>query len=138
MKITVVREPQPTCTFGKVYVDNVYVCESLEDVDRKLETEGKAAKIDGDTAIPRGEYKVIIDYSNRFKQEMMHVLDVPFFDGIRIHAGNTTEDTHGCLLVGSGRANGGFLLNSRATVKRLFDLVDSALSLGEEVTIEYK
>lgn len=138
MKLTVIREPAKNGpTLGKLFVDNVYFCETLEDQDRYLENVGGQFKVDGETCIPRGEYNVIIDFSNRFKCEMMHVLDVPFFDGIRIHAGNTKEDTHGCLLVGSARA-GGTILNSRHTLQRLFDLVDSALSTGEEVTIEYK
>lgn len=138
MKITVVREPSINgVTLGKLFVDQVYFCETLEDQDRQLETAGEGAKIDGETCIPRGEYKVIIDYSNRFKCEMMHVLNVPYFEGIRIHAGNTKGDTHGCLLVGSARTTGS-ILNSRHTLQRLFDLVDSCLSTGEEVTIEYK
>ena len=134
MKLLVTREPTISGnTFGKLYVNQLYTMETLEDTDRCLEDGGK--KIPGETAIPRGTYKVIIDYSNRFKKEMMHVLDVPQFEGIRIHSGNTNADTHGCLLVGTGRANG-WLLNSRAACNKLFDLVEAALERGEEVTLE--
>jgi hypothetical protein len=138
MKLLVVRESnQNGPTLGKLFVDNVYFCETLEDQDRQLETKGESAKVEGETCIPRGEYRVLIDFSHRFRCEMMHVMDVPYFEGIRIHAGNTKEDTHGCLLLGSARSES-TVLNSRYTVKRLFDLVDSALGVGEDVTIEYK
>ncbi len=136
MKLTLEREPsQDFGTYGKLYINNIFQCHTLEDVDRKLEEGG--TKIYGETAIPRGEYKIIIDFSNRFKKEMIHVLDVPGFEGIRIHAGNTNADTHGCLLLGSGRANG-HLLNSRAACNRVFEMVEAALERGEEVTIEVK
>ncbi len=134
MKLTLVREPtNDGNTFGKLYVNNAYQCETLEDTDRRLEDGGK--KIPGETAIPRGEYKVVIDWSNRFKREMMHVLDVPGFDGVRLHAGNTNAETHGCPLLGTGRANG-WLLNSRVAVSRVFELVEQALDKGEPVTLK--
>lgn len=133
MNLRLVREPSAGGnTFGKLYVNNVYQCETLEDTDRKLESGGK--KIAGETAIPRGEYKLVIDWSNRFKKEMMHVLDVPQFEGIRIHAGNTNADTEGCVLLGTGRANG-WLLNSRVAVSRVFEMVEKALDKGETVTL---
>ena len=136
MKLLLVREPSTDSgTFSKFYVNGMYQCESLEDVDRRLEDGGK--KIPDETAIPRGVYKVIIDWSNRFKKEMLHVLDVPGFEGIRIHAGNTNADTEGCLLLGTGRANG-WLLNSRAAVDRVFATVETALDKGEEVTLEVR
>ena len=87
MNIVVIRDPSTdVSTLGKVYVNGLFQCYSLEDVDRRLEDGG--TKIPGETAIPRGVYKVVIDWSNRFKKEMMHVLDVPGFEGVRIHTGN--------------------------------------------------
>lgn len=135
MKLKVVRDmsSEEHGTYGKLYINNVLECHTLEDYDRRLEDNGK--KVDGQTCIPRGEYKVIIDWSNRFKKEMLHILDVPQFAGVRIHAGNTNADTEGCILLGTGRANG-WLLNSRAAVNRVFDRVAVALDRGEEVTIE--
>ena len=136
MELLLEREPSTDSgTFGKLYVNGLFQCYSLEDVDRRLEDGG--TKIPGETAIPRGVYKVIIDWSNRFKKEMLHVLDVPEFAGIRIHAGNTNEDTEGCVLLGTGRANSR-LLNSRAAVDRLFATVEAALDRGDEVTLEVK
>jgi len=85
-------------TIGGFYINGVWYCYSLEDADRNLESGG--VKIPKQTAIPRGNYKVIRDYSNRFQREMPHILNVPQFEGIRIHAGNTPVDTEGCILLG--------------------------------------
>ena len=64
------------------------------------------------TAIPAGTYKVIIDASTRFKRDMPHILDVPNFTGIRIHSGNTDQDTDGCLLLGTAIENDDFISGS--------------------------
>ena len=126
-------------TLGDLYVDDRWFCFVLEDEDRRLET-NPDAKVDGATCIPRGEYEVIVTYSNRFKVEMPLVLSVPGFTGIRIHPGNTTEDTHGCLLVGSSwgtAANGDYIvLNSRATYSKLFSLIDTALERKDGIVLE--
>ena len=80
------------CTLGKMYIDGVDMCYTLEDVVRE-------EKVYGETAIPAGRYRVDVTYSNRFQCDMPLVLDVPNFEGIRIHPGNTDKDTHGCILV---------------------------------------
>lgn len=85
-------------TIGMFYIDGEFAYYSLEDKDRYLEAGD--IKIPKETAIPRGKYKVTISWSNRFKKLMPHILDVPQFVGIRIHAGNTPVDTEGCLLIG--------------------------------------
>ena len=81
------------------------MCYTLEDRDRGLkQTDSifsiKARKLFGITAIPAGRYQVILSYSNRFKKYLPQILNVPGFEGIRIHCGNRPEDTEGCILVG--------------------------------------
>ena len=101
MKLLLLRDHfTNSTTLGKLYVNGIFQCYTLEDKDRELEKGNE--KLYGETAIPRGSYQVIIDYSNRFKRELPRLKDVPQFEGIRIHPGNTHEDTHGCILVGSG------------------------------------
>ena len=96
MKIKVKRIAfKDTYTIGKFYIDDVYFCDTLED---KVRPDG--VKVYGETAIPHGTYKVIMSMSNRFKKELPLIVDVPMFEGIRIHGGNTEADTHGCILVG--------------------------------------
>lgn len=125
----------PTFTNGRLYVNQVFECFTLEDTDRHLEKGG--AKIPGKTAIPRGTYKVTIDFSNRFQKRMMRVLNVPQFEGIRIHAGNDSEDTDGCLLLGKVRGEGS-VLNSRVAVDALFAKVEAAINGGESVVLEVR
>jgi hypothetical protein len=74
-------------------------CFVLEDTVR-----APGVKVPGETAIAAGRYRLIVDWSNRFRKYSFHVLNVPNFEGIRIHSGNTDEDTEGCLLVGQERA----------------------------------
>ena len=136
MKLRVERGlPGVSSTIGKLYVDGVFFSYTLEDVDRHLEDGGK--KIPGETAIPRGAYKVTIDFSNRFQRQMMHVLGVPQFEGIRIHAGNTDKDTEGCILLGKVRSDNA-VFNSRDAVAALFEKVRAALDAGQEVNREVK
>jgi hypothetical protein len=77
-----------------------FKCHTLED---KVRPDG--VKVPHETAIPEGRYRLTIDYSNRFKRYMFHLLDVPNFEGIRIHCGNTDADTDGCVLVGISEQN---------------------------------
>ena len=108
-------EFKDTHTVGKMYVDGVYECYTLEDTVRN------GTKVIGKTAIPIGTYKLIIDASTRFKQDMPHILDVPDFTGVRIHAGNTSADTDGCILLGSTWAGKDFIGNSKIAYKKFFD-----------------
>ncbi|MBK8467667.1 MAG: hypothetical protein IPL32_17775 [Chloracidobacterium sp.] len=136
MKLLVQRELfSDKTSIGTMYVDGVRECYTLEDRDRHLEEGGE--KVYGETAIPRNTYKVVITYSNRFKQPMPLLVDVPQFEGIRIHPGNTAEDTHGCILVGVGIGNDR-LYNSRQAYERLFNKLEAAEALGEEITIEIR
>jgi hypothetical protein len=120
---------------GTLYVNGLKECHTLEDLDRFIEDGGE--KVYGETAIPRNTYKVVITYSNRFKQPMPLLVDVPQFEGIRIHPGNVAEDTHGCILVGVGIGQDR-LYNSRQAYERLFNKLEAAEALGEEITIEIR
>lgn len=86
-----------TFTAGIATLDGKFVGWVLEDVVRVLKS--AADKVPGKTAIPKGTYKVSVTMSNRFKRKMCLVENVPYFAGIRIHGGNTSADTEGCLLI---------------------------------------
>lgn len=109
----------PEYTIGRLYLDGLYLFNSLEDPDRGLDcsdllSEIQRKKIHGKTAIPTGRYEVVLTYSNRFKQLMPLLLGVPGFSGVRIHPGNTTADTAGCVLVGSNTSKGILTLSKKA------------------------
>lgn len=91
----------PSCTLGEMFVDGRLYGQTLEDKDRYLETGG--TKIPKETAIPRGRYLVSLTYSPRFQKILPLLHDVPKFEGVRIHGGNTAEDTEGCILLGQYR-----------------------------------
>lgn len=136
MKITVKRDTWTNkSTTSIVYIDGVQFCYGMEDKDRYLENNPKD-KVYGETAIPRGTYKVIINFSSRFQKLMPQVLDVPGFDGIRIHPGNSSADTHGCLLVGLSRT-ADYVSNSRQAFSKLMDILEEALDRGKTIEIEY-
>jgi len=129
MNLELKREPSTAdCTFGKLYVDGVYQCETLEDVVREV-------KIKGETAIPAGRYRIIVNHSQRFGKDMPLLLNVPGFEGIRIHSGNIAADTEGCILVGTTRSDVG-ILNSRVAFNELFQDMLDALNVGEQIWIE--
>ena len=134
MKLTVKRiDFGSNYTGGKLYVDGKYFCDTIEDSDRKLEDGG--TKIHGETAIPRGFYRTILDFSQRFGREMPHLLDVPQFEGVRIHYGNSSADSEGCIIVGTNQ-KGNWVSNSRATFGRLFELMDKAYDSGDIIEVE--
>lgn len=97
-------------TIGKLFIDDKYFCDTLEDTVRDINKNGTfdcgEFKIKGHTAIPYGEYEVKVTYSPKFKRELPILLDVPHFEGIRIHRGNSKEDSSGCVLVGENKQRG--------------------------------
>lgn len=127
-----------TYTIGKLYVDNHLFCDTCEDRVRDIEREGK---VYGKTAIPYGTYKVTLGvqspkYSQRASYDwckgyLPRLLNVPHFDGILIHAGNTAEDSAGCILVGENKVVGK-VINSMATLKRLYGILREA---GDDITL---
>ena len=126
-------------TIGRMSLNGEYFCDTLEDTDRGLnssmqESEILAKKIKAQTAIPTGKYDVILTFSPRFKRVLPLLLSVKGYEGIRIHAGNTTEDTEGCLLVGENKAKGQ-VLNSRATLEKLMSVLLECEKRKEKISI---
>lgn len=104
MKLELVRDEFTNkSTTGQLFINNVFFCYTLEDTDRKAETYPNE-KVYGRTAIPRGTYKVVVNMSPKFRRLYPRLLDVPGFQGILIHEGNTDIDTDGCILVGMSRS----------------------------------
>lgn len=141
MKLTLKRIAlRPTYTIGKLYIDDVYFCDTIEDTVRDLNKNGKfdngEKKIHSKTAIPYGTYEIKWTYSPRFKKYTPQLMNVPSFEGIRIHAGNTSADTEGCLILGKNKQVGK-VLNSRATINKFYPIIKEACS-NRKVTIEIK
>lgn len=120
-------------TIGKLYVNDVFECYTLEDKVRPQ-------KIKGVTAIPSGIYKLIVTWSPRFKRQLPLLQDVHGFEGVRIHPGNKPEDTEGCLLVGTSidPAIKDVIYNSKVAFERLYEKLITAIDHHEEITIEIK
>ena len=137
MQLKVQRNPsKDDATIGSFFIDGVFHYFSLEDVVREVAGQPVAQwKVQNRTAIPRGVYDVIIDYSTRFKRDMPHVLNVPGFTGIRIHSGNTDADTDGCILLGMKRTENE-VLESRIAFDEFFPRLKTTLDNKEKVTIE--
>lgn len=134
MELKVTRQPSNLgATVGTLYVDGMEECFTLEDEVREIAEQPVSSwKIANSTAIPRGRYKVIIDFSNRFKKPLPHLLDVPGFTGVRIHSGNTAADTEGCILIGQTKSISS-VLNSRAAFDKLFPKLQAAQEIWIEV-----
>ena len=141
MKLTLKRIAlRQTYTIGKLYIDDVYFCDTIEDTVRDINKNGKfdngEKKVHSKTAIPYGTYEIKWTYSPRFKKYTPQLMNVPSFEGIRIHAGNTSADTEGCLIIGENKQVGK-VLNSRATINKFYPIIKKACSKGK-VTIEIK
>lgn len=136
-----------TYTIGKLYIDGEYFCDTIEDKDRGLFQnmpleQIKEKKIKYQTAIPTGTYKVTLSVqSPKFSQKEQYnfcngylprLIDVPGFEGILIHKGNTAEHSGGCILVGENKVKGK-VINSTATFKKLYEVLKSAT---DEITID--
>ena len=128
-----------TYTIGRLYIDGVYFCDTLEDTDRGLtsemsEAEIKRIKVYGQTAIPTGTYNIEWHFWNKYKKHVPHICGVKGFTGILIHSGNDADDTSGCVLLGRN-TQVGKVLRSRETCEKLFNIVKPVLLAGDEVTI---
>lgn len=139
MKLTLQREYlKDNYTIGKLYIDGKYFCDTLEDKNRDLNKNGKfdngETKVYGQTCIPYGMYKVVVNMSPKFGRELPRLIDVPSFTGILIHRGNKPENTDGCILVGENKVKGQ-VINSTKYEIELVKLMKEASQKGEEITI---
>lgn len=131
MTLTLQREHSDSArTFGVLFVDGIFQCFTLEDVVRET-------KVPGHTAIPAGRYRIALTYSPRFNRTLPLLLKVPEFEGVRIHIGNTENDTEGCILPGTARSSTA-LLGSRVAFDALYSKLVDAQSRDEELWIEIK
>lgn len=121
------------CTIGELFDVNGFICYTLEDIVREVPGEPVSDwKIEHATAIPAGRYQIKITYSMRFQRELPLLFGVPGFSGIRIHAGNTAQDTDGCLLVGLAKSDTACSIGqSRDALKMLQARIAQALHDGE-------
>lgn len=116
-------------SIGNFFINETMHCFSLEDVAR-----APGVKIPKETAIPAGEYEVIIDFSQRFQKRMSHILDVPGFDGVRFHGGNRPEDTEGCPILGYQKWSD--MIWDHKASDDFYKRLEEVLNLGEKVTLE--
>lgn len=126
-------------TIGKLFVDGVFQCYTLEDVVREYPDTGAGfeiafEKVQGRTAIPRGQYEVVLVESPKYGKIMPRLLRVPMYQGILIHSGNDDEDTEGCLLVGNKKAKD-VIYESRDAYNNLFEILEAADYRQETVLI---
>lgn len=123
-----------SATIGELLVNDKHLCDTLED---RVRPEGE--KVYGKTAIPEGTYEVKLTHSPRFKKILPEILNVPNFSGIRIHTGNSSKDTEGCILVGTWDGEKeDWVGNSRIAFDELMALLEKATNNKEKVTITVK
>ena len=137
MNLKVIRyEFSSTSTIGDLYVDDNFFSYTLEDRDRQVQNVGnilpwsKELKVQNETAIPHGAYEIIINWSNRFKQPMPLLLNVPDFLGVRVHSGSIHTHTEGCVLIGFTKSTD-FIGNSRLAYRKLFPIIRESLKTGK-------
>jgi hypothetical protein len=118
-------------TEGKLYIDGVFECYTVEDQIRDV-------KVQGETAIPAGTYTVIMNMSQRFGIVMPLIENVPGFTGVRIHSGNSSKDTEGCIIVGAvnDRNDDDWVSGSIVARDRLYAKLNKAFDAKEEITLE--
>jgi hypothetical protein len=123
-----------SATIGELLINDKHLCDTLED---RVRPEGE--KVYGKTAIPEGTYEVKLTHSPRFKKILPEILNVPNFSGIRIHTGNSSKDTEGCILVGTWDGEKeDWVGNSRIAFNELMTLLEEATNNKEKVTITVK
>mgnify|MGYP000795529038 CR=1 FL=1 len=120
-----------SATIGELLVNDKYLCDTLED---RVRPEGE--KVYGKTAIPEGTYEMVLSYSPRFKKILPEILNVPNFTGIRIHCGNSSADSSGCILVGTWDGEKeDWVSDSKIAFNKLMSLLEEATNNKEKITI---
>lgn len=145
MEILVKREyKKKDYTIGKMYINGEYFCDTLEDTDRGLTqimtlSEIKEVKEYGRTAIPTGRYPIAYTYSQRFKKHLPLLLNVPAFEGVRIHPLNTSKETEGCIGQGiCDNPDKDWIRDSRKTFDKFMRILKPAIEACEDIWIEIK
>ena len=124
MKLVLTRHARRAdYTIGRLEDENgKKICDTLEPIWRNYD--GGEMKIPRKSAIPEGTYRVVVTKSQRFQKYLPLLVGVPGFEGVRIHAGNTSRDTEGCILVGQN-IQVGKVLWSRITLEKLMKLIEN-------------
>jgi hypothetical protein len=122
----------PDVTIGCLTLDGDWLCWTLEDIVR-----APGVKVPGSTAIPPGSYPVVVTFSPRFNRDLPLLQYVPNFKGVRIHSGNTTADTEGCILVGLDRMAKS-IGRSRLAFDEVFKAINTNLRAGRQVTLRIR
>ena len=132
MEVTLTRiAKRETYTIGRLAINGTYFCDTLEPTWRDIGVGRPGRKVMGRTAIPEGRYPLVVTFSPRFKRWLPLLLNVPQFSGIRIHSGNTADDSAGCIVVGRNKVKGK-VLESQATLRELLVRIGD----GRDITIE--
>ena len=135
MNLRLVREPsRDGATLGVLFVNGHFECFTVEDEIRETPDPVATWKVKGKTAIPAGRYPVVITHSPRFGVRLPLLLNVPGFEGIRIHVGNRASDSEGCILPGRSRGYG-CVGESRVAFGQLFTKLDTAIGRGDAVVL---
>lgn len=123
-----------SATIGELLINDKHLCDTIED---RVRPEGE--KVYGKTAIPEGTYEVKLTHSPRFKKILPEILNVPNFSGIRIHTGNSSKDTEGCIIVGTWDGEKeDWVGSSKIAFDKLMTLLEEATNNKEKVTITVK
>lgn len=151
MELTLKRiARRDTYTIGRLYIDGQHFCDTIEDRDRGLRQDlplnvNMRRKVPGTTAIPTGRYRVTLGVkSPKFSKKKQYqfcngylprLINVPAFEGVLIHIGNTAGDSEGCILVGKNKKVG-MVIDSTATFLKLYSRLQDVGDGEIYITIE--
>lgn len=141
-----------TYCISHIYINNEYICDAIEDVDRMLDdsmtlSEIQSKKVYAQTAIPTGTYRLTLNvvspkfskktyYKNFCGGKLPRVLNVKGFDGILWHRGSSEKDSAGCLILGYNKVKGQ-VINSQQAFEKLYKILDEANKKGEKLYAQY-